>query len=123
MFKNRIISTQPARVMRMMQPVARSLETRPFALRFQPVRTLHMRPSERLMMRPTMRKMMPVPKEEHSAHTISQRIRTLKKIPPELIPLGVVIAAALFAAIYSMVNKLFSDKTLRLTRSSSRDHS
>jgi hypothetical protein len=25
------------------------------------------------------------------AHTISQRLRTLKKIPPELLPLGVVI--------------------------------
>lgn len=27
-----------------------------------------------------------------TAHTISQRLRTLKKIPPELVPLGVVIS-------------------------------
>ncbi|KAK4637302.1 uncharacterized protein CLAFUR5_00913 [Fulvia fulva] len=57
-----------------------------------------------------------VPKEEQSAHTISQRLRTLKKIPPELIPLGVVLAAAIGAAIYSIGRKLVVDKTLRLTR-------
>ncbi|KXS97549.1 hypothetical protein AC578_9774 [Pseudocercospora eumusae] len=57
-----------------------------------------------------------VPKEEQSAHTISQRLRTLKKIPPELIPLGVVLAAALIAAGYSIARKLTTDKTLRLTR-------
>lgn len=51
-----------------------------------------------------------------AGHTVSQRLRKLKSIPPELIPLGVVLAAAIFAAGYSMVNKLFSDKTLRLTR-------
>ena len=50
------------------------------------------------------------------AHTISQRLRTLKRIPPELIPLGVVLAAALAAAGYSMGNSLFRDKTLRLSR-------
>ncbi|EER29113.1 hypothetical protein D8B26_000386 [Coccidioides posadasii str. Silveira] len=33
----------------------------------------------------------PIPKEEQSAHTISQRLRTLKKIPPELLPLGFVL--------------------------------
>lgn len=49
-------------------------------------------------------------------HTISQRLRTLKRIPAELIPLAVVIAAALIAAVYSMGNKLFGDKTLRLGR-------
>jgi hypothetical protein len=49
-------------------------------------------------------------------HTISQRLRTLKRIPPELLPLGVVIAAALLAAVYSMFNKLMGDKTLRLGR-------
>ncbi|OQO13016.1 hypothetical protein B0A48_02480 [Cryoendolithus antarcticus] len=74
----------------------------------QPVRGL------RLQASPKMR--MPVPKEEHSAHTISQRLRTLKKIPPELIPLGVVLAIALGAAGYSMGSKLFKDKTLRLGR-------
>ncbi|KAK3076165.1 hypothetical protein LTS18_013740, partial [Coniosporium uncinatum] len=52
------------------------------------------------------------PKEEHSAHTISQRIRTLKKIPPELLPVGFVVAVAVVFAGYSLINKLFSDKTL-----------
>jgi hypothetical protein len=68
------------------------------------------------------------------AHTISQRIRTLKKIPPELLPLGVVIGCvrfcdeklwadsgthsfALFAACFAMGKKLFTDKTLRLHKS------
>ncbi|KAI7001305.1 hypothetical protein KC355_g10079, partial [Hortaea werneckii] len=49
------------------------------------------------------RQMRPMPKEDQSAHTISQRLRQLKRIPPELIPLGVVLAAAVFAAGYSMV--------------------
>ncbi|EYE97762.1 uncharacterized protein EURHEDRAFT_450162 [Aspergillus ruber CBS 135680] len=57
----------------------------------------------------------PAPKENHSAHTISQRLRSLKKIPPELIPLGIV---ALGAAGYSLTNKLLTDKTLRLYRNS-----
>ena len=50
------------------------------------------------------------------AHTISQRLRTLRKVPVELIPIGVVLAVALLAAIYSMGHKLFGDKTLRLGR-------
>ncbi|KAH9815330.1 hypothetical protein Tdes44962_MAKER05658 [Teratosphaeria destructans] len=62
----------------------------------------------------------PVPKEEHAgslpAHTVSQRLRSLKKIPPELIPLGVVLCAAVFAAVYSLTRKLYTDKTLRLYR-------
>ncbi|WPA95474.1 uncharacterized protein RHO25_000073 [Cercospora beticola] len=61
-------------------------------------------------------KRMAGPKEEQAAHTISQRLRTLKKIPPELIPLGVVLAAAIIAAGYSLGRKLMTDKTLRLTR-------
>ncbi|MCJ1280763.1 hypothetical protein MMC26_000080 [Xylographa opegraphella] len=65
--------------------------------------------------------MRPVPKEEHSAHTISQRLRTLKKIPPELIPLGIVLAVALGAAAWSMGSKLVTDKTLRLTKSNRSD--
>jgi len=56
------------------------------------------------------------PKEEQAAHTISQRLRQLKKIPAELIPLGVVLAAAVGAAVYSLGRKLVTDKTLRLTR-------
>jgi hypothetical protein len=51
-----------------------------------------------------------------TAHTISQRLRTLKKIPPELIPLGIVLAVAVGAAAYSLINKLIVDKTLRLSR-------
>ncbi|KAF2460229.1 hypothetical protein BDY21DRAFT_159678 [Lineolata rhizophorae] len=66
--------------------------------------------------RPTRRAMAPMPKEEHSAHTISQRLRTLRKIPPELIPLGVVLAFALVAAVFSLIRKLMTDRTLRLTR-------
>merc|ERR1711963_97590 len=53
-----------------------------------------------------------IQKEDQSAHTISQRLRQLKRIPPELIPLGVVLAAAGF----SIVRKLFTDSTLRLYR-------
>lgn len=54
--------------------------------------------------------------KDGTAHTISQRLRTLKKIPPELVPLGVVLAAAILAAVYSLGRKLVVDKTLRLTR-------
>ncbi|KAJ6260302.1 hypothetical protein Dda_4527 [Drechslerella dactyloides] len=49
-------------------------------------------------------------------HTVTQRLRRLKDIPVELIPLGVVIGAALVAAGYAMVHKLSTDKTLRLSR-------
>ncbi|KAF2190780.1 hypothetical protein K469DRAFT_721682 [Zopfia rhizophila CBS 207.26] len=69
-----------------------------------------------LYMRQTPRMMRPVPKEDQSAHTISQRLRTLKKIPAELIPLGVVLAVAVGAAFFSMGRKLYTDKTLRLKR-------
>jgi hypothetical protein len=51
-----------------------------------------------------------------TAHTISQRLRTLKKIPPELIPLGIVLAVAVGAACYSLIRHLIVDKTLRLSR-------
>ncbi|MCJ1312907.1 hypothetical protein MMC25_006583 [Agyrium rufum] len=86
-------------------------------LRMQPTHALRLQPTAMLGMRATKPMFRPVPKEEHSAHTISQRIRQLKKVPPELIPLGVVLAVALAAGCYSLINKLFSDKTLRLTRS------
>ncbi|KAI4817318.1 hypothetical protein E4T44_10522 [Aureobasidium sp. EXF-8845] len=45
------------------------------------------------------------------------RLRTLKKIPPELIPIGVVLAVAITFAAYSLIRKLFTDGTLRLNRS------
>ncbi|KAB8217387.1 hypothetical protein BDV33DRAFT_206430 [Aspergillus novoparasiticus] len=66
----------------------------------------------------------PTPKEPNSAHTISQRLRTLKRVPPELIPLGIVLGVAVGAAIYSSGKKLMTDKTLRLSRNSpeSREH-
>ncbi|KAK3643236.1 hypothetical protein LTR56_010384 [Elasticomyces elasticus] len=54
--------------------------------------------------------------ETYASHTISQRIRSLKKIPPELIPIGVVLFAAVFAAFYSLLRKFWVDKTLRLRR-------
>ncbi|KIN02508.1 hypothetical protein OIDMADRAFT_18355 [Oidiodendron maius Zn] len=73
------------------------------------------------MFQPTRRMMFPVPKEDQSAHTISQRLRTLKRIPPELIPLGFVVAVAVGAAVYSMGNKLVSDKQMRLTRQNRKD--
>jgi len=73
------------------------------------------------MFHPTRRMMRPVPKEEHSAHTISQRLRTLKKIPPELIPLGIVVGIAVGAAFYSMGRKLVVDKQMRLTRQNRKD--
>jgi hypothetical protein len=68
------------------------------------------------MFRPTARLMRPVPKEEQSAHTVSQRLRRLRKIPPELIPLGVVVGFAICAAGYSSARHFFVDKTIRLKR-------
>ncbi|KAK0741004.1 hypothetical protein B0T18DRAFT_419222 [Schizothecium vesticola] len=66
--------------------------------------------------RPTARLMNPVPKEEQAAHTVSQRLRRLRKIPPELLPLGVVVAFAICAAGYSSARHFFVDKTIRLKR-------
>ncbi|KIH93484.1 hypothetical protein SPBR_04468 [Sporothrix brasiliensis 5110] len=66
--------------------------------------------------RPTLRLMRPVPKEEQAAHTITQRLRRLRKIPAELIPLGVVVGFAVFAAGYSSVRHFFVDGTIRLKR-------
>lgn len=66
---------------------------------------------------------MPMPKQEQSAHTISQRLRMIKRVPPELIPLGVVLGAGVAMALYSMGHKLYVDKTLRLSRSTrDKDH-
>ncbi|OAA55941.1 NADH-ubiquinone reductase complex 1 MLRQ subunit [Niveomyces insectorum RCEF 264] len=69
-----------------------------------------------LQMRPTLRMMRPVPKEEQAAHTVSQRLRRLRKIPAELLPLGVVVGFALFAAGYSSMRHFLVDKTIRLKR-------
>merc|ERR1712098_759001 len=56
----------------------------------QPVR----QPLLRLQARPfhQTRTVLRSKEEDHSAHTITQRLRNLKRIPPELLPLGVVIA-------------------------------
>ncbi|KAH8178027.1 hypothetical protein LIA77_03109 [Sarocladium implicatum] len=76
------------------------------------------------MFRQTPRMMRPVPKEDQAGHTISQRLRKLKQIPPELIPLGVVVGFAVFAAGYSSIRKFVVDKNLRLSRTgpTGRDH-
>ncbi|RDW82248.1 BcPIC2 [Coleophoma cylindrospora] len=68
------------------------------------------------MFQPSKRMMRPVPKEEHSAHTISQRLRQWRKVPPELLPLGLVVCVALGFAGYSLGKKLVVDKQMRLTR-------
>ncbi|CAK7564349.1 MAG: hypothetical protein SEPTF4163_002238 [Sporothrix epigloea] len=66
--------------------------------------------------RPTLRMMRPVPKEEQAAHTITQRLRRLRNIPAELLPLGVVVGFALFAAGYSIVRHFVVDSNIRLRR-------
>ncbi|KAJ5826227.1 hypothetical protein N7474_003365 [Penicillium riverlandense] len=87
-----------------------------------------MYPTRILRMQATRPMFHPAPKENQSApetaHTISQRLRTLKRIPPELIPLGLVLGVAVVAAVYSSGHKLMTDKTLRLSRNSpeSREH-
>ncbi|KAI0850154.1 hypothetical protein F5Y00DRAFT_260886 [Daldinia vernicosa] len=69
-----------------------------------------------MRMMPTRRMMFPLPKEDQSAHTVSQRLRKLRQIPAELIPLGVVVGFAVFAATYSSLRKFSVDKNLRLSR-------
>ncbi|GAM84368.1 hypothetical protein ANO11243_023620 [Dothideomycetidae sp. 11243] len=81
----------------MMTPLAQALRVRPAARIAQQTRGIKFQGSPR--------RMSPVP-----------RIRTLKKIPPELIPLGIVLAVAVGAAGYSLVRKLMTDGTLRLYR-------
>ncbi|KAI6382609.1 hypothetical protein MCOR25_000611 [Pyricularia grisea] len=76
-----------------------------------------MHPTTRLrMFQPTRRMLRPVPNEEQAAHTISQRLRRLRKIPPELLPLGVVVGFAVIAAAYSSLRHFMTDKTIRLKR-------
>ncbi|OQE88392.1 hypothetical protein PENNAL_c0017G10556 [Penicillium nalgiovense] len=83
-----------------------------------------MYPTRMLRMQPTRAFYFPTPKEQQSAHTISQRLRQLKRVPPELLPIGFVLAVAIGAAVYSSGKKLMTDKTLRLYRNSpeSREH-
>ncbi|PNY28504.1 Uncharacterized protein TCAP_01562 [Tolypocladium capitatum] len=75
-----------------------------------------LQPTARMMFRQSPRMMRPVPKEDQAGHTISQRLRKLKQIPAELIPLAVVVGFAIFAAGYSSARKFFVDKNLRLSR-------
>jgi hypothetical protein len=80
-----------------------------------------MHPTATLMMFKPSKRLMAMPNEEQRAHTISQRLRTLKKIPPELLPLGVVVGIAVGFAVYSMGRKLVVDKQMRLSRQNRRD--
>ncbi|KAK2758295.1 hypothetical protein FQN54_004141 [Arachnomyces sp. PD_36] len=80
-----------------------------------------MLPTRALRMQSTRALRMPTPKEGQSAHTISQRLRTLKRTPPELIPIGFVLLVALGAGVYTSGRKFMQDKTLRLTRSKPED--
>ncbi|KAF4931833.1 hypothetical protein CGCVW01_v000184 [Colletotrichum viniferum] len=66
--------------------------------------------------RPTMRMRSPVPAEDQVGHTVSQRLRKLRQIPPELIPLGVVVGFALAAATYSVGRHFMTDSTIRIKR-------
>ncbi|CAN8104330.1 unnamed protein product [Discula destructiva] len=87
------------------------------AMRIQATRALQMQPSRAMQMfQPTRALMRPVPKEEQSAHTVSQRLRRLKDVPAELWPLAVVVGFAVFAAGYSCVRHFFTDKTIRFSR-------
>ncbi|PHH93173.1 hypothetical protein CDD83_10722 [Cordyceps sp. RAO-2017] len=74
------------------------------------------RPSAQFMFRPTAMVKRPVPNEDQAGHTVSQRLRKLKQIPAELIPLAVVVGFAVLAAGYSVIRKFIVDKNLRLSR-------
>ncbi|EDU49073.1 B12D domain containing protein [Pyrenophora tritici-repentis] len=100
MFKaTRALSMQPTRMMAM-----------------QPTRFMAMRQSPQLFMRQTLQMRRPVPKEDHGAHTVSQRLRQLKNIPTEIWPLIIVLGVAVGMAFFSITRKLWVDKTLRLRR-------
>ncbi|EXJ90831.1 hypothetical protein A1O1_03936 [Capronia coronata CBS 617.96] len=95
----RLLRLQPLRAAALKQPALRQSalrQTRPFH-------------NSRVMFRTKV-----AIDEGSSAHTITQRLRSLKKIPPELLPLGVVLLVALFAGAFAMARKLMTDKTLRL---------
>ncbi|KAK6069052.1 hypothetical protein SCUP234_06401 [Seiridium cupressi] len=75
-----------------------------------------MYPTHIMRMQATRRMLRAPPTEDQAGHTVSQRLRKLRKIPAELIPLGVVVGFAVFAAGYSSTRKFFVDKNLRLQR-------
>ncbi|KAH7075799.1 hypothetical protein BKA63DRAFT_512401 [Paraphoma chrysanthemicola] len=105
MFKaTRVLAMQPTRMMAMRA-------TQPMLMRASP----------QLFMRQTLAMRTPTPKEEHGAHTVSQRIRQLKNIPTEIWPLIVVLGVAVVMAFVSLIRKLFVDKTLRLNRQGKRE--
>ncbi|KAH7321151.1 hypothetical protein B0I35DRAFT_208012 [Stachybotrys elegans] len=81
----------------------------------RPTARMMMRPSPSMFVRPTARRLA-VPKEDQAGHTISQRLRKLKDIPVELLPLAFVVGLACFAAGYALIRKLTVDKTIRLYR-------
>ncbi|KAJ5478781.1 NADH-ubiquinone reductase complex 1 MLRQ subunit [Penicillium desertorum] len=92
-----------------------------------------MYPTRMLRMQPTRAFYFPTPKEQQSAIELTTRLQpTLSPsvcvsssvCPPELLPIGFVLAVAIGAAIYSSGKKLMTDKTLRLYRNSpeSREH-
>ncbi|KKY13988.1 hypothetical protein UCDDS831_g08533 [Diplodia seriata] len=63
-------------------------------------------------------KMGSMPKDPHSAHTVSQRIRQgVKAIPVEIYPLVAVITLGLSFGVYSFIRPGLEDPTLRLHRS------
>ncbi|EMD64163.1 hypothetical protein COCSADRAFT_89271 [Bipolaris sorokiniana ND90Pr] len=108
MFKaTRALSMQPTRMMAMQPSRMMAMQT---------TRMMAMRQSPQLFVRQTMALRSPVPKEEHSAHTVSQRLRQLKNIPTEIWPLIVVLGVAIVMAFFSIFRKLWVDKTLRLKR-------
>ncbi|OXV11435.1 hypothetical protein Egran_00809 [Elaphomyces granulatus] len=85
-----------------------------------------MHPTRVLGIQPSRAFMHPAPKESMSG-TVSSFIQfkdlfLYLKIPPELIPLGIVLAVAVGAGIYSSARKLLTDKTLRLSRNKPEDH-
>jgi hypothetical protein len=87
------------------------------AMAMRPTRMMMMRQSPQTFMRQTLQMRSPVPKQEHSAHTASQRLRKMaKNIPTEIWPLIVVLGAAVGMAFFSLGRKLFVDRTLRLKR-------
>ncbi|KAG9663593.1 hypothetical protein KCU95_g5705, partial [Aureobasidium melanogenum] len=57
-------------------------------------------------------------REEHAAHTATQRVRYwIKSLPVETYPLFVVMGFSLSFGIYSFIRPALQDPTLRLKRS------